>query len=153
MRNIFETKMKTIRFIISLLFSFILLFNISKTSNKYRDFNNQYSNVGYIHIIQQYSKLIHEFQKEKNKSYTYLYSEGEIFKEELVDQVKSTDKALLDYRKVTNKYSNLIINLNHLNEKIESLSIMRKRILEMRVDQKKIFEEYQELIKYILNNF
>lgn len=146
----FETKNKIARFVLSFLFSLILIFNLFNLSKSYQDIYNQHKNVKLINVIQAYTNLIHELQKERSKAYTYIYSEGEMFREELIEQINSTDNSLFLYKKITNKNEYIIKDLSQLNKKIENLSVLRNKTLEIRIEKKKLLKEYKNLVNYLL---
>lgn len=80
--------------------------------------------IGDVQEIQEISKVIHEFQKERSLTLSFLAGNGTKEKESLSDQWESTDKAISSLEKILKEQNRIIQNYSNL----DSLPSVRAKV-------------------------
>ncbi len=104
------------------------------------------------------SPAVHELQKERGMSFTYLRSKGEVFADKLGGQRGASDaqlKAMNDFFEANAKefetQEALKKRIAGINGKLKELSIMRQKISSLAVDAKDAAGYYTETINLLLD--
>ena len=112
--------------------------------------SNMNKTSSYIDFTVKISKVLTAFQKERELSILYLNSYGKIKKDELEEQIKSSNenwKQLNDFIENFNlikKDNNLLEKINNLKNSFNRLDEIRKNTIDLRVDIKEIENFYNE---------
>ncbi len=112
--------------------------------------SNMNKTSSYIDFTVKISKVLTAFQKERELSILYLNSYGKIKKDELEEQIKSSNenwKQLNDFIENFNlikKDNNLLEKINNLKNSFDRLDEIRKNTIDLRVDIKEIENFYNE---------
>lgn len=139
--------------ILSIIFLSVLIFN-----NKYNEQNRMNKTHNFLKLSSDANKLLHNLQDERYFALKYLESYGKDFKDEFYIQNKKTDASieLLD-NFLLNFNSNsfrtkLKETFNNYVKNIKKLTTLRKQIVKLEVDEKKI-KDYYSLEIRLLTNF
>jgi len=117
----------------------------------------------YIDMITPASKLIHELQKERGYSDTYVVTNGNFFKNELYKQRKLTDISVKEFELFLTEYhchncgKSFKLKMNFLLKSLKSLKLKRESIDNFMLEEDvnyytQIINSLIGLIKYILPN-
>ena len=109
----------------------------------------------YIHFTIPASNLIHELQKERGYSSTYIVTSGEAFSKELQEQRKLTDKQVKEFKTFLQEYScDTCTNMfkekvNRLFESLRLLNLTRSDIDDWMLEKE--VEYYTDVINQLIN--
>ncbi len=110
-----------------------------------------------VHLSESLSRLVHETQKERGASAGFVASHGKKFVSILPKQRKATDQRIKEYRQMLSKIDlkkfppELKIKIDKLNEYLEKLSNVRRKISTLQIPLNEVVNFYTAMNTAILN--
>jgi len=135
----------------------ILILSFISIYNKYEEKSKMNDTSYYISFILKVSNLLGDLQKEREFALSYLDSYGKNKKEELIEQIKNSEKKqeelktfLSDFHLIK-KDNNLSAKLQLLDKSILDLKLMRTNLLDLKIIRLESYETYNKYIENLIS--
>jgi methyl-accepting chemotaxis protein len=125
----------------------VIFYDVSTSLKKMSDATQVEANAFLVHKV---LNLVHETQKERGSSAGYLGSKGQLFKQELSNQHKSTDNKLNELRQKIKEYGPSSTIEKHINQFVTSfrdIQSMRNSVTNLSISTPEAIKFYTDINK------
>jgi len=136
----------------------LIIFSSIQSKSYYDEYKSLERIENLINLSTKVSSLVHETQKERGLTAGYLGSKGTLFKNELLEQRKISNKEFDSFRKYLSTLDLSIypqefeLNINRTTNKYEGLGTLREQISSQEVSSSKAIKYYTLMNISILDN-